>query len=409
MERNRLLPFAILAAVPFIMVLGNSMLIPVFPQLESELSLNQFQVGLLVTAFSVPAGVVIPFAGAFSDHVGRKPILFPALLLYGSGGLIAGFASVFTSNPFWWILAGRIVQGIGAGGTYQIALALTGDLFQGGERTRAVGSLEAANGLGKVVSPVAGSALGALAWFAPFFAYGALAIPIAFALWFLVEERDGARKKQSAQDYLQTLGAIFRQKGAPLLAAYFAGAVGLFLLFGLLSFVSDELEIKHNLTGIIKGLVLAIPVTAMTLTTYFTGLYLQGRTNLLTSAIMSGLALTVGALIGLAFWHSIYALVGLASAMGLGIGLILPGLNTLITGATGPRARGLVTALYGTVRFFGVAIGPPAFGLAQDGSRLLMFLVGAGIAALALALVAFLIRPQQVLEEDSAHGARDRS
>ena len=88
MERSRLLPFAVLAAVPFVMVLGNSMLIPVFPRLESELGLNQFQVGLLVTAFSVPAGVVIPFAGAFSDHVGRKTIMFPALLLYGSGGLM---------------------------------------------------------------------------------------------------------------------------------------------------------------------------------------------------------------------------------------------------------------------------------------------------------------------------------
>ena len=56
-----ILPFTILATVPFIMVLGNSMLIPVFPQLERELNLTQFQVGLLVTAFSIPAGVVIPF------------------------------------------------------------------------------------------------------------------------------------------------------------------------------------------------------------------------------------------------------------------------------------------------------------------------------------------------------------
>ena len=166
-----LLPFAILAMVPFIMVLGNSMLIPVFPLLEEELKLSQFQVGLLVTAFSLPAGIVIPFAGALSDHVGRKTVMAPALLLYGAGGLIAGFASLWLSRPFGWILAGRILQGVGAGGTYQIALALTGDLFQGPERAKVVGILEAANGLGKMASPIAGAALGLIIWFAPFFAY----------------------------------------------------------------------------------------------------------------------------------------------------------------------------------------------------------------------------------------------
>jgi len=81
-----LLPFAILAMVPFIMVLGNSMLIPVFPLLEEELDLSQFQVGLLVTAFSLPAGIVIPFAGALSDHVGRKPLWPPPSSSTGRAG-----------------------------------------------------------------------------------------------------------------------------------------------------------------------------------------------------------------------------------------------------------------------------------------------------------------------------------
>src|SRR5690606_38546402 len=155
--------------------------------------------------FSLPAGIVIPFAGALSDHIGRKRIMFPALLLYGLGGLGAGFASLWLAKPYGWILAARILQGVGAGGTYQIALALTGDLFQGKERPKAVGILEAANGLGKVISPVAGAALGPLVWFAPFFTYGILAIPIAFAVWLLVDEPKSQRQKQSAREYLDSL------------------------------------------------------------------------------------------------------------------------------------------------------------------------------------------------------------
>ena len=43
-----LLPFAILAMVPLDHGAGQPMLIPVFPLLEEELKLSQFQVGLLV-------------------------------------------------------------------------------------------------------------------------------------------------------------------------------------------------------------------------------------------------------------------------------------------------------------------------------------------------------------------------
>lgn len=397
MKRELMLPLLILSAVPFIMVLGNSMLIPVFPELESQLGLTQFQVGLLITAFSLPAGITIPFAGALSDHIGRKAVMSPALLLYGIGGLVAGFAALWAASPFVWIIVGRIIQGIGAGGTYQIALALTGDLFSGPERTRTVGILEAANGLGKVVSPVAGAALGLVVWFAPFFAYGILAIPVAFATWFLVKEPDGKRRKQGVKEYLSSLGAIFQQKGLSLLACYLAGAVGLFLLFGLLSFVSDELELQYGMAGIPKGLVLAIPVTVMTTVAYVSGLLLQDKDHLLVPAVAAGLFLTAASLTALAFLRGLTLLITFTSIMGLGIGSMLPALNTLITGASHTNERGLITALYGTVRFFGVALGPPAFGLVQGGDRLIMFIAGAGIGAVALTCVLLFVRPDRIL------------
>lgn len=404
-----ILPFTILAAVPFIMVLGNSMLIPVFPQLERELGLTQFQVGLLVTAFSIPAGIVIPFTGALSDHIGRKTVIFPALLLYGIGGLAAGFASIWISKPYGWILAARILQGIGAGGTYQIALALTGDLFPESERPKAVGILEAANGLGKVVSPVSGAALGLLIWFAPFFAYGILSIPIAFAVWFLVQEPKSDKNKQSAKEYWTSLKAIFREKAAPLLTTYLTGAVGLFLLFGLLSFVSDELELKHHMTGVIKGLYLAIPVAVMAIAAYAMGYLLQDRNAWLMPTIVIGLSLATIGLVGLAFLSSLAFLIVLTSVIGLGIGVKLPALNTLVTGASEADERGLITALYGTVRFFGVALGPPAFGLAQDFSRILMFLIGAGFALASLVAAWVWINPDRILVSENDSGDGDTS
>lgn len=409
MKRSMILPFTVLAGVPFVMVLGNSMLIPVFPQMEQEMNLTQFQVGLLITAFSVPAGLLIPFTGALSDYVGRKIIMTPALILYGLGGLVAGTAALLLDNPFTAIIVGRIIQGIGAGGTYQIALALTGDVFTSSERTKAVGMLEAANGLGKVVSPVLGSLFALITWFTPFFVYGILSIPVALAVWWIVKEPDREKKQESVKQYLHNLAEIFRKKATSLAACYLAGMVGLFLLFGLLSYLSDVLEDPHGIKGFAKGFVLAIPVGTMALTSYLAGIFLEKRQKLHKPAVIFGLGLTCAAFVALTFFDGLIAMVALSSVIGLGIGATLPPVNTMVTGATESEERGLVTSLYGTVRFFGVAIGPPTFGLLVGVGTTIMFLGGAGVAAVAGILAFLLIAPNKMRAKSEEKGAAQGS
>ena len=78
MKRSLRASVALLGAVPFMMVLGNSMLFPIFPRMQDALGLSGLQTSLVVTSFSVPAGLLIPFAGYLSDRFGRKPIMAPA-------------------------------------------------------------------------------------------------------------------------------------------------------------------------------------------------------------------------------------------------------------------------------------------------------------------------------------------
>jgi ACDE family multidrug resistance protein len=388
MKPKMILPFAVLSGVPFIMVLGNSMLIPVFPQMEKAMSLTQFQVGLMVTLFSVPAGLLIPLAGVLSDQVGRKIVMAPALVVYGLGGLLAGLAAVLLAKPYVMILVARVVQGVGAGGTYQLAMALTSDIFTSEERTKALGYLEAANGFGKVLSPVLGAALGLISWYAPFFAYGLLTLPIACLVWFVVHEPDDKKPRaQPLSQYAESLGKILKEKASTLLASYAAGAIGLFLLFGLLAFLSDQLEAQFHIFGFAKGGVLAIPVGAMCLASFVGGLFLQSRQAWLKSAVVTGLITISAGLALLPFSDaSVVLFVALASVSAFGVGLLLPPLNTLITSSTGPEERGLITCIYGTVRFFGVAAGPPAFGLAEKMNVAAMFWIAAGIATCGAAI-----------------------
>ncbi len=49
----------------------------------------------------------------------------------------------------------------------------------------------------------------------------------------------------------------------------------------------------------------------------------------------------------------------------------------------------MITCLYGTVRFFGVAIGPPTFGLALEIGKWFLFL-GSAVVAIIAAVIALL-------------------
>ncbi|NLY52022.1 MAG: MFS transporter [Firmicutes bacterium] len=392
----------ILGAVPFVMVLGNSMLIPVFPKFEQVLNINQVKVGLLVTAFSLPAGLLIPFSGILSDRIGRKIVIAPALVLYGLGGLVAGIASITLKEPFTVILAGRVLQGLGAGGTYQLAMALTADLITEAKLTRYLGFLEASNGLGKVVSPVLGSLVAMITWYAPFFVYGILAFPIAALVWFGLHEPNPGGEGESWKQYFSTLGQIIKKKGVSLFVAFLIGFLALSILFGFLSYLSDILEQRFHLQGVVKGLALAVPVGAMAATSYGTGVFLEKRQHLLKWALIVGMAIAALSLAVVPICVSKKMVFPAAViAAGIGIGMVLPPLNTFITGATSQDERGVVTAVYGTVRFFGVAVGPPAFG-AIGFDRVGLF-YGVGALALAAALLGyFLIDPQRLLAYETS-------
>lgn len=383
---------AAISGVPFIMVLGNSMLIPVLPDIKEALNLSQLRVSIIITAFSVP-GLLIPLAGFLSDRIGRKKIIIPGLILYGLGGIIAGVASLLLQEKaYTWILSGRIIQGIGAAGTTPIAMALTGDLFSGPKRSKSLGVVEAANGLGKVLSPVLGAALGLIAWYATFLFFPAIIIPIVLGIWFLVKEPEGNRATQNVSQYMQSIKKVFQQKSAMLLTVFLGGMTALLILFGILFFLSDYLEKSVGIYGILKGAALAVPVLFMSVTSFITGMLIKKKVKLMKWLVVSGLGLVTISLISLNLYQNVYFFFVGISITGIGTGLLLPCLNTIITSTVAAEKRGLVTSLYGSVRFLGVAAGPPLFGYLMEIDNSYMYWGGAALAGAATLASLFFIR-----------------
>lgn len=395
-QKATALTLIILSSVPLVMVLGNSMLIPVLSTIQDIYHVGPSKVSLLITLFSIPAAIVIPFAGYLADKIGRKKVIFFSLLLYGLGGILAGIVALMKGS-FILLLGSRVIQGIGAAGTAPIAMVLTSDLYDKAERSKALGIIEAANGMGKVLSPILGSIIALITWYAMFFVFPALCLPTALALWFLIQEP----QKEASSEYAKKIGNIFQRHGRWLLVAFFTGTMVMFTMFGILFALSEMLEKNYHLAGVKKGLFLAIPLIAMCTTSYFTGSHIKNKIGKMKQLIIIGLFLLASPLFAVP-WSSNNRIlfISLLVIVGIGSGLVLPCLNMMITSAIRLKERGMITSLYSSVRFLGVALGPPIFGALAKKPYLLYFGT-AGLVLIALALCLFLIhRPQRVRGKD---------
>ena len=382
--------FAI-GSIPLILVLGNSMLIPILPKMKTELDVSQFKVSLVISVFSIAAALSIPVLGYLSDRFSRKAIIIPALILYGSGGLLAGAAAAWFGNSYTWILAGRIMQGIGAAGTAPIAMALTGDLFKGAEQSKVLGLVEASNGFGKVISPIIGSLLALWFWYMAFFAFPIFCLISVFLTIIFIKEKKAEKEPPPVGKYVKGLVSVFKTEGRWLFAAYLTGASCLFTLFGILFYISDILEKDHHIDGLLKGSILAIPLLFMTTTSYITGSKIGKKMGLMKALIVIGLLLMTTSFSTLIFFRNLIPFFSILVISSIGTGLVLPCINSFITGSVPADRRGFVTSLYGSVRFFGVAIGPPLFSKLMEWSRTGMFLTTAGLTLLCALLCLVLI------------------
>jgi ACDE family multidrug resistance protein len=170
-------------------------------------------------------------------------------------------------------------------------------------------------------------------------------------------------------------------------------------LFGVLSYLADVLEKNFGVAELPRGFLIAIPVAASAATSFVAGTTLQrqiaGWAKPMVTGGLSLIALAMAVEPFFATTVPAWALVILV-LQGIGTGAVLPAVNTLVTSAVTRKERGVVTSLYGSVRFFGVALGPPAFSLAM-GHRFAVFWSAAALALAAGAVAWWFINAQEML------------
>ncbi|MBA2872703.1 ACDE family multidrug resistance protein [Anoxybacillus calidus] len=383
-----------LASIPLVMTLGNSMLIPVLPMIEKKLNISAFQSSMIITVYSIVAIILIPIAGYLSDRIGRKKVIIPSLVLAAIGGIISGWASWKVDNPYVLILIGRALQGVGAAGAAPIVLPLVGDMYKNeSEVSNCLGIIETANTFGKVLSPILGALLAGIIWFMPFFAFPVFcAISIALMLFF-IRAPHTIQEVVPLKQFLYGVKQIFQREGRWLYAIFAIGGILMFVLFGVLFFLSSMLEEKHQMDGVKKGFMLALPLGALCLAAFVAGKKINKNKVLMKWLTFIGISILAIAIFLLSFFENIWILLTIFFFSGIGIGIALPCLDALITEGIEKKERGTITSIYSSMRFIGVALGPPIIALLMKQSTNVMFYLLTGLCLLASIVILTAIKP----------------
>jgi len=384
-----------LSSIPLVMTLGNSMLIPVLPSMEKELSITSFQTSMIITVYSIVAIFLIPVAGYISDHIGRKKVIIPSLLIAAVGGLISWWAAWKLNDAYWLILVGRALQGVGAAGAMPIVLPLVGDMFKDEDDVSScLGLIETSNTLGKVLSPILGAFLAGFIWYLPFFSIPVFCAISVILMIFLVKCPKSNEEPIPFKQFFINVKKTFTEKGRWLYAIFFIGGILMLVLFGILFYLSETFEKEYGIKDLKKGFFLSLPLGALCLASFISGKIIKKNKVLMKRITLISIiiaAISIGAL-----WFSIklWYMLTMFLITGIGIGLSLPCLDALITEGIEKKERGTISSIYSSMRFIGVAAGPPLIAVLMKYASHWIFIVLSSLSIIAAVVTLFAIKPK---------------
>lgn len=134
-------------------LIGFGMILPLLPFYAQELHASPFKIGLLFSSYSLTQLLFAPLLGRLSDRVGRRPVLLASI----AGGAASYLLFALAPN-YGILLLARSLSGLAAA-NYAIAQAYMADVSPPEERSKAMGLVGAAFGLGFVLGPALGGVL----------------------------------------------------------------------------------------------------------------------------------------------------------------------------------------------------------------------------------------------------------
>lgn len=345
-------------------VLSNQAAPVALPGISSSLGVPEGDVGLVMTAFFLPASVMLLVVGSLADIYGRRRVVLPSLAVFGAAGV-----GIFFVDSFAALLVLRGVQGAAFPALTPLSTAIIGDLYDGSAGATAQGLRSSANGLAGIVGPALAGALAGIAWQYPFL-LSALTIPVLAVVYVTLPETAGGDDGAAANDgllvHLRAVNEQFAQPNLRLLAV--GAAVVYFLKFAVVTFIPlfavRTLETSAFAAGLLlstRGLVriFSAPLSGTVVERFSRKRALMGSLALAAASTLL-MPILPGMLVGVPPLIVLGVLMGGYSA---GEALFNPVLNDTVIGIAAAERRAGVVNTISVFKNVASAASPAIFGL----------------------------------------------
>jgi MFS family permease len=175
-------PLFVLFLTVFIDLVGFGIIIPILPLYAEQFHATPVAIGWLTGIYSGMQIIFTPILGKLSDRFGRRPVLMVSI-----AGTAIGFALMGMATALPLLFVARILAGI-TGGNISIPQAYIADVTAPENRSKAMGLIGAAFGLGFTFGPLIGGMMSRISYSAPFYFAAGLAVANALLVYLILPE-----------------------------------------------------------------------------------------------------------------------------------------------------------------------------------------------------------------------------
>lgn len=377
----------ILAGIQFTHILDFMIMMPLGPQFTRLFAISDAQFGLLVSAYTIAAGVSGLAAATYVDRIDRKHLLLTLYVLFALATLACGLAP-----GYGFLMVARVAAGVFGGVLSALAQTIVADVIPFERRGRAMGIVMSSFS----VSTVAGVPLGLfmathLGWQAPFIGIAALSGVLAFGAAVTLPRLNHHLKAKDRPSVWRGIGMVLAEPNHQ--RAFAFSALLMFTGFTVLPYITIYMQTN---VGLLPTQIPYIYLCGGVATLFTARLF--GRLSDRWGKVPTFTALALGVIVPLLAttlmpqWP-LWAVLVVSTALFIFIsGRMIPGM-ALITGAATPALRGTFMALNAAVQsaamglaslLGGLIIGRNAEGLVQH--YWVSGLLGASASLVAIAL-----------------------
>jgi multidrug resistance protein len=358
----------VLLGVVVVDLIGFGIVMPILPFLALEYHASGTWVGLLLSGYAAAQFVFAPLWGRLSDRIGRRPVMLATIAGTALSLLLVPFAHSLTA-----LLAARVLAGAFAANV-SVATAYIADATDEAERTRWMGLVGAAFGIGFLLGPAIAGVLAPWGHEVPMFA----AAGLAGANWLHAAVRLPETPRRAApavevarREVLRTPAVFWLCVCNLVFALSVTQLESIFQLFMAQHFRYDARQVAFILVGMaalmagiqgggIKGLAARFPERRL---------------------VQAGALLMAASFALIPVTGSLLPLLGVLALSAGGRSVIQPSLLSLTSAAAAPAQRGAAMGAFQASASLARVFGPYAAGWLYDRRLGAPFLLAAGLAA----------------------------